>query len=98
MKSYTLVTGRGRGYRAAREEEKGGEVEGGSVGSTRRSRISEYKVHRLRSMVMIYATNSMPRYVEKRVRKESRAVALSLRFGTVYFLDALGFTVSFHTL
>ena len=35
----------------------------------------------------------MPSYVEKRVEKESRAVALSLRFGTVYFLNALGFTV-----
>ncbi len=49
-------------------------------------------------MVMIYVINSMPSYVEKRVRKEFRAVALSLRFGTVYFLDALGFTVSFHAL
>ncbi len=94
MKPSTLVAGRSRGYCAAREEGKGG----GSVGSTRRSRISEYKVHRLRSMVMIYAINSMPSYVEKRVGKESRAVALSLRFGTVYFLDALVFTVSFHAL
>ncbi len=76
----------------ARHDKRRGK--GGSVGSTRRSRISEYKVHRLRSMVMIYATNSMPSYVGK----ESRAVALSLRSVVMYFLDALGFTISFHAL